>query len=120
MTNAPTSPDATWPAQAPMGQPSGLHTLPTIHDQGAVHAAQVAYNNEKKNPTVAYLLWWFTGVLGGHRFYTGDIGIALGMLFTLGGLGIWALIDVFLIGNRVKELNRAEWARIAAHYGVRA
>ncbi|GAA1121610.1 TM2 domain-containing protein [Citricoccus alkalitolerans] len=125
MNTTPTNPDATTPdattsARPPIVHPSGHYNMPAVHDQGAVHSAQVAYDNEKKNPTIAYLLWWFTGIFGGHRFYTGDIGMALGMLFTLGGLGIWAVIDVFLIGNRVKELNRAEWSRIAAHYGVRA
>ncbi|MFZ3576813.1 TM2 domain-containing protein [Virgibacillus sp. DJP39] len=55
-----------------------------------------------KNKLVMYVLWWFTGVIGGHRFYLGDNGYALGMLFTLGGLGFWALIDVFLIGKRLE------------------
>lgn len=62
-------------------------------------------NKKAKNKVVLYLLWWFTGVFGGHRFYLGDTGYALGMLFTLGGLGFWALIDVFLIGKRLEQIN---------------
>jgi len=37
------------------------------------------------------------GVFGGHRFYVGKIGTALGMLFTFGGLGLWWLYDIILV-----------------------
>jgi TM2 domain-containing membrane protein YozV len=49
-----------------------------------------------------YVLWFLTGGVGGHRYYLGDIGYALGMTFTLGGLSLWCLIDVFLIGKRLE------------------
>jgi len=32
-----------------------------------------------------------------HRFYTGHIGIGIAQLLTMGGCGIWALIDFILI-----------------------
>lgn len=66
---------------------------------------QSEMNNKQKSKGIAYALWWFTGVFGGHRFYAGDIGMGLGMLFTLGGLGFWALIDVFFIGKRIENKN---------------
>jgi len=80
-------------------------------------AIQMQYDNEKKSAGVAYALWFFFGVVGGHRFYAGDIGYALGMLFTLGGLGVWALIDVFLIGTRIKEVNTEIQQKIMAQHG---
>jgi hypothetical protein len=46
---------------------------------------------------VALLLAFFVGVFGVHRFYTGHIGIGVVQLLTLGGCGIWALIDFILI-----------------------
>lgn len=46
---------------------------------------------------VALLLSFFLGFLGAHRFYTGHIGIGIVQLLTLGGCGIWALIDLILI-----------------------
>lgn len=63
------------------------------------------YDDLKKKPVIAWLLWFFFGALGGHRFYLGDTGVALGMLFTLGGLGVWALIDAFFINKRIAERN---------------
>lgn len=60
----------------------------------------------QKSKGVMYLLWFFTGVIGGHRFYLGDTGYAVAMLF-LGWatFGIWPLIDLFLIGNRLEKIT---------------
>lgn len=45
----------------------------------------------------AFLLCFFFGVLGIHRFYVGKVGTGIAQIFTLGGLGIWALIDMIMI-----------------------
>ncbi|MCE2525722.1 MAG: TM2 domain-containing protein, partial [Acidimicrobiia bacterium] len=58
-----------------------------------------------RDPVVALLLGLFFGALGVDRFYNGDTGLALGKLFTFGGLGIWAIVDLFLIMNAVKRKN---------------
>jgi TM2 domain-containing membrane protein YozV len=52
---------------------------------------------ERKDWLVTLLLCFFLGYLGVHRFYTGSIGIGVAQLLTLGGCGIWALIDFILI-----------------------
>ena len=56
----------------------------------------MAGKSEKSN-TVALLLCFFLGFLGAHRFYVGKIGTGVLMLVTLGGLGIWNLIDFIII-----------------------
>jgi len=46
---------------------------------------------------VALLLCLFLGGLGIHRFYVGKNGTGIAMIFTLGGLGIWSLVDLIMI-----------------------
>ncbi|MGB6063742.1 MAG: TM2 domain-containing protein, partial [Desulfomonilaceae bacterium] len=43
------------------------------------------------------LLCLLFGVFGIHRFYVGKIGTGILMLITIGGFGIWAVIDLILI-----------------------
>ncbi|MEV1289393.1 TM2 domain-containing protein [Micromonospora sp. NPDC049679] len=51
----------------------------------------------QKSWVVALLLCFFLGGLGVHRFYVGKIGTGILQLVTLGGLGIWVLIDFIMI-----------------------
>lgn len=46
------------------------------------------------------LLCFFLGVFGIHRFYVGKIGTGILMVLTLGGLGIWSLIDFIIIATQ--------------------
>jgi TM2 domain-containing membrane protein YozV len=46
---------------------------------------------------VALLLCFFFGFLGVHRFYVGKVGTGILQLVTLGGCGIWAMIDLIII-----------------------
>jgi hypothetical protein len=43
------------------------------------------------------LLCFFLGAFGVHNFYTKKTGIAIIQLLTLGGCGIWALVDLIMI-----------------------
>jgi len=59
-----------------------------------------------KSWLTAFLLCWFLGGVGAHRFYTGKIGTGILQLLTFGGLGIWLLIDyITLIVGSFKDSN---------------
>ena len=57
------------------------------------------------------IICFFLGAIGIHRFMVGKIGTGVLMIITLGGCGIWALIDFIVIltggftdsdGNKIK------------------
>jgi len=56
-----------------------------------------AANVSPRSRTVAAVLAFFLGYLGIHRFYVGKIGTGVLMIVTVGGLGIWQLIDFIMI-----------------------
>ena len=58
-----------------------------------------------KSKGVAYLLWFFLGILGAHRFYLGKIGTGILYLLTFGVFGIGWLIDLFTLGGQVDSYN---------------
>ena len=79
------------------------------------------YDAQKKSSGTSYVLWFFLGMFGGHRFYLEEKGTAIAMLiitlisfplmlvvigfFTIGVTAIWALIDAFLIPGMIKKYN---------------
>lgn len=93
-------------------------------------------SNDAKSVGVSYLLWFFLGSLGAHRFYLGRtgtgvlilaltivgiltsfIGVGLALLLVM---GIWVLVDAFLIPGMVarnKESIRQRLTHEAMAYG---
>jgi TM2 domain-containing membrane protein YozV len=58
-----------------------------------------------KDPTVSLIVSLLGGSLGIDRFLIGDTGLGIGKLLTCGGLGIWTIIDWFLIMGATREKN---------------
>lgn len=76
-------------------------TAPACPQCGAPQRSATPANVSEKRRIVAFLLCWFFGIFGVHRFYVGKVGTGILQLLTVGGLGIWALIDwiVILVGG---------------------
>lgn len=58
-----------------------------------------------KDPTTILIVSILAGNLGIDRFLIGDTGLGVGKLLTCGGLGIWGLVDWFLIQDATRQKN---------------
>ena len=54
-------------------------------------------NRSQKDWLTTLLLCFFLGEFGIHSFYVGKTGIGVVQLLTLGGCGIWWLVDFIMI-----------------------
>ena len=79
---------------------------------GVMQGTPDALFGSEKKILPAVLLCFFLGIFGAHRFYVGKVGTGILQLVTVGGLGIWWLIDLIMIsvgaftdadGNKLTE-----------------
>jgi len=64
---------------------------------GAIQPIESQIEPRNSDWLVTFLLCFFLGSLGIHRFYNNKIGTGILMLLTFGGLGLWYIIDLILI-----------------------
>ncbi len=72
----------------------------------------VIHSVEYKEPFLMLIISWFGGMFGIDRFMLGQTGLGLAKLFTLGGLFIWAIVDLFLIMGATKEINYKKFIQV--------
>lgn len=63
------------------------------------------YATPFKDPTTLLIVSLLGGHLGIDRFLLGETGLGIAKLLTCGGLGIWTIVDWFLIMGRAREVN---------------
>jgi hypothetical protein len=64
------------------------------------------------DPTTSIIVSILGGALGIDRFIIGDTGLGIGKLLTCGGLGIWTIIDWFLIMGATREKNMTKLQQV--------
>lgn len=104
---APVAPAAPAAPSAPISQPAMSAPMPTSAPIAPVTpisepatSAQFVVTPGERSPhswIAALLLCFFLGGLGIHRFMVGKVGTGIAMIFTLGGFGIWTLVDFIMI-----------------------
>ncbi len=67
--------------------------------------------SSEKERLVALILCFFLGGLGVHRFYVGKVGSGIVQILTLGGLGIWVLLDLISIFCGAFQDNEGRFLR---------
>lgn len=103
---------------------------------------QSELRNYDRSHGVAYLLWFFLGVIGIHKFYIGKTGMGflymglwvmsiIGFVFTLnnpenvgwwifpgGGLGLLLLYDLFSIPSQINSVKRSKKKEIVRRLAI--
>ena len=84
-------------AQQPQQGYAAPASQPTVITTGGGNQPSVA---------IAYLLWLFLGWVGIHHLYIGrGVGIWLLSIITFQGIGVWWLVDLFLIPGACSKVR---------------
>ena len=93
------------PAQDPNGYPQQGYPQQPYQQQAYPQQQPYGYQQQPlgyapqmgKDWTTTLLLSIFLGGLGVDRFYVGKTGTGIAKLLTLGGCGVWWVVDIILI-----------------------
>lgn len=77
----------------------------------------ILYSLQLKDPMMVLIMSILFGIFGVDRFMLGDTGLGIGKLLTLGGCGIWAIIDIFFCHAKAKEINYITVMQLIHQYG---
>lgn len=75
--------------------------------------AVLLHSIQFKDPTMLLIISILIGGLGIDRFVLGQTGLGVAKLLTCGGLGIWTIIDWFLIMGETRTVNMQKLGQLA-------
>ena len=81
-----------------------LHILATVHDSKK-NDFITRYTSQCRSPGLVFGFSIWLGSLGIDRFVLGQPLLGILKLFTVGGFGIWTVIDWFLVGGVARRQN---------------
>ena len=94
------------PSVPHQSQYNQVSSSPQVQFYGQQHSVHQFHGGNNKNVLLAYVLWFFLGLLGGHRFYLNQVGMGIFYVLTFGGFGLFWLLDLFLLPDLVNRANR--------------
>ena len=81
--------------------PSIQHVVANM-DAESQNAFFNEYEGKKKKKSVGWIAWL---LIGWHYLYAGKVGLQFAFWFTLGGFGIWWLVDLFRMPSIIRSAN---------------
>lgn len=80
--------------------------------------ASIILGMDVKSPTTILIVSLLVGGFGVDRFMLGQVGLGVLKLLTMGGFGIWTIVDWCTAMKRTRQHNFEEFVRMTSTIGT--